>query len=65
MAGYWMAGLWSPAVNHDFLLALPAVLAGVVAGRMIHRRLAGRSFARFVYGGLILTSVALVAQALG
>jgi hypothetical protein len=41
------------------------VLAGVVAGRMIHRRLAGRSFARFVYGGLILTSVALVAQALG
>lgn len=64
MAGYAVAGLWSPAVNHDFLLALPAVLAGVVAGRAIHRRLAGRSFARFVYGGLLLTSVALLAQAL-
>jgi uncharacterized protein len=64
MAGYGMAGLWSTTVNHDFLLALPAVLVGVVAGRRVHRRLKGRSFARFVYGGLILTSVGLLAQAL-
>lgn len=64
MAGYWMAGLWSATVNHAFLLALPAVVAGIVAGRIIHRRIEGRSFARVVFGGLILTSLALLAQAL-
>ncbi|HEY2744779.1 MAG TPA: sulfite exporter TauE/SafE family protein [Polyangia bacterium] len=64
MAGYWMAGLWSPTVSEDFLLVLPAIAVGVVAGRMINRRLAGRSFSRWVHGGLIVTSVALLAQAL-
>lgn len=64
MAGYWMAGLWSSTVNHDFLLTLPAILAGVAAGRMIHRRLEMRSFARFVFCGLMVTSVGLLAQAL-
>jgi hypothetical protein len=64
MAGYWMAGLWSSAVNQDFLRVLPAIAVGIVAGRMINRRLQGRSFLRWVHGGLIVTSLALLAQAL-
>ena len=64
MVGYGMAGLWSREVNHDFVRTLPVILVGVVAGRVIHRRMEGRSFTRWVHGGLIATSVALLAQAL-
>ena len=63
MAGYWAAGLWSHDVSAYFVRALPVVLVGVVAGRAINRRLDGPSFARWVHGGLIVTAVALLAQA--
>jgi len=64
MAGYWMAGLWSATVTQYFVSVLPAIAVGIFAGRALNRRLAGRSFLRWVHGGLIVTSVLLLAQAL-
>lgn len=64
MAGYWLAGLWSSAVNYYYLCSIPGILLAIVLGRAINRRLNGRSFLRYVHGGLIATSLALLAQAL-
>lgn len=64
MAGYWLAGLWSPAVTHYYLRSIPGILLAIILGCAINRRLDGRSFLRYVHGGLIATSLALLAQAL-
>ena len=39
MAGYWIAGLWTPAVSRYFLFSLPSVFVGTLAGRMLNRRM--------------------------
>src|SRR4051812_2605817 len=44
MAGYWLAGLWTAEVNHYFLLCLPVAAAAIWLGRLVNRRLTGRSF---------------------
>lgn len=64
MTGYASAGLWTRDVNRDLLLALPVIAVAVVLGRMLHRRMDGRSFVRWVHCGLIATSLALLAQAI-
>lgn len=64
MLGYWYAGLWRPEVTRYYLLALPATLVATLLGRVINRRLHGRSYLRYVYCGLLLIGIALVAQAL-
>lgn len=63
MAGYWAAGLWVPVVTRDCLLSLPGDVAGIALGRVLSRRLDGRSFLRWAYGGLIAIAFALLAQA--
>jgi uncharacterized protein len=52
MAGYWLAGLWTPAVTRYYLLSLPLTLLGVFLGRAINHRLRGDDFLRFIYLGL-------------
>lgn len=64
MAGYWIAGLWAPLVTRYYLLSLPATLAAIVLGRVMNRRLRGDGYLRWVYAGLGLTAVALMAQSL-
>jgi uncharacterized membrane protein YfcA len=64
MAGYWLAGLWVPSVTRYYLLSLPAALASLVLGRVLHRRLAGRSFVRYVHGALLVIGITLLIQAL-
>ncbi|HZT82168.1 MAG TPA: sulfite exporter TauE/SafE family protein [Gemmataceae bacterium] len=64
LAGYWLAGLWVPAVTRYYLLSLPLALAAVLLGRVINRRLKGRVFILCVHVGLILVGVALLAQSL-
>lgn len=64
MVGYWAAGLWVPLVTRYFLLSLPAALAAVVIGRVVNRRLAGRDFLRWAYGGLVVIALILLAQSL-
>src|SRR5207302_7858176 len=39
MGGYWLTGLWVPAVTWYFLLSLPLALAAIFLGRMVNRRL--------------------------
>ena len=64
MIGYWSAGLWTRAVTHEFLLALPAMLPAVFLGRAINHRFSSSAFLQFIYAGLLLIGGALFAQAI-
>jgi uncharacterized membrane protein YfcA len=64
LGGYWLAGLWTPTVNHYYVLSLPAVLAATLAGRLVHRRLRADRFFTAVHLGLAAIGVLLLAQAL-
>jgi uncharacterized membrane protein YfcA len=64
MAGYWLAGLWVPAVTHYYLLSLALVLPAILAGRMLNRRLHGEAFIKYVHVGLVLIGLALLVQAI-
>jgi len=60
---YWAAGLWVAMVTRYYLLSLPMVILAVLLGRIVNRRLRGRSFFAFVYLGLIVIGVTLLVQA--
>jgi uncharacterized membrane protein YfcA len=62
MGGYWLAGLWIPAVTHYFLLCLPVLLPAIWLGRVVNHRLHGDAFLRYVYVGLAGIGVVLLAQ---
>jgi uncharacterized membrane protein YfcA len=64
MGGYWLAGLWVPAVTHYYLLCLPVLLPAIWLGRVVNHRLQGESFLRYVYVGLAATGAVLLAQSL-
>ncbi len=64
MAGYWLAGLWVPAVTRYYLLSLPLALPAIFIGRVLNHRLRGDSFLKYVYVGLVLTGAALLVQAI-
>jgi uncharacterized membrane protein YfcA len=63
MGGYWLAGLWVPAVTHYYLLSLPVVLPAIFLGRVLNRRLHPEAFLKYVYFGLAGTGVLLLVQA--
>jgi uncharacterized membrane protein YfcA len=63
MGGYWLAGLWKPAVTRYYLWSLPLALAATFLGRAINRRLEGSSFLRYIHVGLLLVGAALLIQA--
>lgn len=60
--GYWLAGLWVPAVTHYFLISLPIALLATLLGTTLNRRLAGGAFFRYLYVGLILVGFMLLTQ---
>lgn len=62
MGGYWLAGLWVPAVTHYFLLCLPVLLPAIWLGRVVNHHLHGDAFLRYVYVGLAGIGVVLLAQ---
>ena len=62
MFGYWLAGLWVPAVTHYYLLCLPVLLPAVWLGRVVNHRLHGEAFLRYVYVGLAGIGVVLLAE---
>jgi uncharacterized protein len=64
MTGYWLAGLWVPAVTRDYLLSLPVMLPAVFLGRAINRRLHGNLFLRLIYAGLAGIGILLFVEAL-
>jgi uncharacterized membrane protein YfcA len=65
MAGYWLAGLWVPAVTRYYVLSLPLAVTAIFLGRMVNQRLRGRSFLRYVHVGLILVGTMLLIQSVG
>jgi len=44
MYGYWLKGLWTPAVTHTYLVALPPVMMAIYLGRAVNNRMNGRLF---------------------
>lgn len=62
-AGYWAAGLWTATVSRYYVVSLPVVLAGIVAGRALNRRIPGHRFLRLVHAGLAVIGAVLLAQA--
>jgi uncharacterized membrane protein YfcA len=62
MAGYWLAGLWVPAVTRYYLLSLPLALAATFLGRLVNRRMKGQRFILYVHIGLVLVGTALLVQ---
>lgn len=64
MFGYWLAGLWTPAVNRFYLLSLPFVVLATLFGRAINRRIDAQRFGVYVHGGLIAIGVLLLSQAM-
>ena len=64
MGGYWLAGLWVPAVTHYYLVSLPVTLLAVVVGRVINHRMHGETFLKYIYAGLAGIGVLLLAQAI-
>lgn len=65
MAGYWLAGLWTPAVTHYYLISLPVTLLGVFLGRLINHRMRGEAFVKYLYFGLAGIGALLFVQAIG
>jgi uncharacterized membrane protein YfcA len=64
MGGYWLAGLWTSAVTHYYLLSLPVALLGVFLGRVINNRLHGEAFLNYLYVGLSAIGALLLVQAI-
>jgi uncharacterized membrane protein YfcA len=62
--GYWAAGLWVPAVTRYYLTSLPVLLAAILLGRTINRRMKARSFVRLVHLGLLAVGATLLVQSL-
>ncbi len=63
MIGYWLAGLWVPAVTHYYLICLPLTLLAVLLGRMINHRMHGETFLKYIYLGLVGIGALLLVQA--
>lgn len=64
MGGYWLAGLWVPAVTHYYLVCLPLLLPAVWLGRVVNHRLHGGTFLRYVYVVLGGIGAVLLAESL-
>lgn len=65
MAGYWTAGLWTPQVNRLYAGSLPAIVAAIIAGHLIHRRLDAPRFLTTVHVCLLIIAAMLGLQAVG
>jgi hypothetical protein len=63
MAGYWLKGLWVPAVTHYYLFSLPAMLPAIWFGRWLNHRLRGETFLKYIYAGLTVVGLLLLVQA--
>jgi uncharacterized membrane protein YfcA len=63
LGGYWISGLWTPAVSRFYLLSLPLVIVATFIGRAVNRRLDARRFVLYIHAGLIAIGLILLFQA--
>lgn len=63
VAGYWIAGLLSVVVIRYFLVSLPAVLAAILIGNGINRRLDAARFRLVLNVVLVIVAMMLLLQA--
>jgi uncharacterized membrane protein YfcA len=64
LIGYLSTGLWTRTVTHEFLISAPVMLPAVLLGRAINHRFSGVTFLKYLYGGLVLIGVMLIAEAI-
>jgi uncharacterized membrane protein YfcA len=64
MAGYFLAGLWVPAVTHYYLVSLCVAVPAIFLGRVVNHRLRGDAFLKYVHIGLMVVGVVLLIQAI-
>ncbi|WP_370583001.1 sulfite exporter TauE/SafE family protein [Pontibacter rufus] len=64
MVGYWLAGLWVPAVTYYYLISLPLALPAIFLGRILNHRLHGESFYKYIYMGLLAIGISFLFQAI-
>ena len=66
MAGYWLAGLWAPAVRRCILCSRcrSPLLDAFFLGRAINHRLHGDAFLKYIYLCLAGIGVLLFVQAI-
>ena len=64
LAGFTYEGLWTIDVTIYYLISLPAILAAIFVGRVIHRRLRDNRFLIYIHIGLIVVGLLLLTQAL-
>ncbi|GAA3957471.1 sulfite exporter TauE/SafE family protein [Mucilaginibacter dorajii] len=62
--GYLFKGLITLQVLKYFIVSLPAVFPAIFLGRYLNHRLQGESFFKYVYAGLLLIGVFLIAYSL-
>jgi uncharacterized membrane protein YfcA len=63
MGGYWLAGLWTPAVTRFYLLSFPGVLLATFLGRVINRKMDAQRFLFYVQVSLVIIGAVLLVQA--
>ena len=62
LVGYWIAGLWVPAVTRYYLVSLPAAVPAIFLGKRVNRSLRGVAFLRVVYVLLAAIGSVLIIQ---
>jgi uncharacterized protein len=63
MVGYWLSGLWIPAVTHYYLLSLSVAIPATFLGRALNHRLKAEAFVKWIHGGLVCIGILLLIQA--
>jgi hypothetical protein len=59
MAGYWLAGLWVPAVTRFLCVSR---FQRFFLGRVVNHRLRGDAFLKYIQGGLLCIGVLLLVR---
>lgn len=63
LIGFWRAGLWTRALTHEYLYALPVIVPAVLIGRHINGRLDREKFLKYIHVGLVVVGCVVMAQA--
>src|SRR5690348_6521678 len=63
LCGYWIAGLWTPAVNGFYVRSLPFVIVATLLGRTLNRRFHPSRFLLYIHAALIAIGALLLVQA--